>query len=320
MSQTTRILAALIAGLAIGIVGARLGWDALAAAEADLILHGGKVATVDSRFSIHQAIAIRDGRIIEVGRDRAVLKHRGSRTEMVNLEGRLVVPGLMDSHTHPTEASLTEFDHPIPEMESIQDVIDYLAARAKVVKPGEWISLQQVFITRLREQRYPTRAELDKAAPRHPAIFRTGPDASLNTLALKRCGIDKDFKIPDGVPGKVEKDTRGEPTGILRTYANYAKVETTRARKASEADYLSRLTELFKDYNSVGITTIGDRSADANSLARYEKLRESNPLTVRNSASHHVATLGPIEQIQQRIRDVAMHPLFNITGTMLSLV
>ncbi|HEY0549491.1 MAG TPA: amidohydrolase family protein, partial [Verrucomicrobiae bacterium] len=155
----------------------------LHAAEADLILHHGKIVTVDNRFSIEQAVAIRDGRILQVGKDTAILKLKGARTELVDLQGRMVLPGLMDSHTHPTGASMTEFDHPIPDMESIRDVLDYIAGRANVVKPGEWIVLQQVFITRLREQRYPTRAELDAAAPEHPVMFRTGPDASLNSLA-----------------------------------------------------------------------------------------------------------------------------------------
>ena len=71
---------------------------------------------------------------------------------------------------------MTEFDHAIPEMESIGDVLDYVRARAKVLKPGQWIEVRQVFITRLREQRYPTRQELDDVAPQNPVIFATGPD------------------------------------------------------------------------------------------------------------------------------------------------
>src|SRR4051794_13606723 len=95
------------------------------AAEADLILHNGKIVTVDNRFSVQQAIAIRDGRIMQVAKDSAVLKLKSARTEMVDLNGCMVLPGLMDSHTHPTSASMTEFDHPIPDMESIRDVLDY---------------------------------------------------------------------------------------------------------------------------------------------------------------------------------------------------
>src|SRR5690349_10827281 len=76
----------------------------LRAAEADLILHHGKVATVDDRFSIQEAVVVQDGRIVEVGRNEDVLKRRGTRTQLVDLRGRLVLPGLMDSHAHPADA------------------------------------------------------------------------------------------------------------------------------------------------------------------------------------------------------------------------
>ena len=112
------------------------------AAEADLILHGGKVVTVDNGFSIHEAIAIEAGRIVQVGRSDDVLKRRRPGTEVLDLRGKLVLPGLMDSHAHPASACLTEFDHPIPAMESIDDVLDYIRSRARVLKEGEWIEVR----------------------------------------------------------------------------------------------------------------------------------------------------------------------------------
>src|SRR5262249_37950184 len=151
----------------------------------DLILHNGKIVTVDRAFSVHQALAVRDGRIARVGAERDILALRGPSTRVVDLHGRTLIPGLIDSHVHPTDASMTEFDHAIPEMESIRDVLDYIRARAAALGPGRWIQVSQIFITRLREQRYPSRAELDEAAPRNPVVFATGPDASLNTLALR---------------------------------------------------------------------------------------------------------------------------------------
>src|SRR5205085_10638657 len=101
-------------------------------------------------------------------------------------------------------------------MQSIGDVLAYIKSRAAILPEGQWIEVHQVFITRLAEQRYPTRAELDAAAPKHPVLFATGPDASLNSLALANSGIDKHFKVT-GL-GAIEKDpTTGEPTGILRS-------------------------------------------------------------------------------------------------------
>jgi predicted amidohydrolase YtcJ len=282
----------------------------LHAAEADLILHHGKIVTVDNRFSIEQAVAIRDGRILQVGKDTAILKLKGARTELVDLQGRMVLPGLMDSHTHPTGASMTEFDHPIPDMESIRDVLDYIAGRANVVKPGEWIVLQQVFITRLREQRYPTRAELDAAAPEHPVMFRTGPDASLNSLALKLSGIDRNFKVSDGGAGFVEKDTNtGEPTGILRNCSRFVPVKSS-TRPATDEEKRKRLVELFRDYNSVGLTTICDRDASEAAIELYKGLRSNGELTVRVAVSQGVSSLGEMEKIQERIRKIGSDPLF----------
>src|SRR3954454_4663860 len=175
--------------LSLGLCGAAVGAD-----EADLILYHGKVVTVDRDFSVRQALAVKGDRLLRVGTDREVLETRGPRTEVIDLGGKLVLPGLIDSHTHPTGACMTEFDHPVPDMETIQDVLDYIRERARILGEGEWVVVRQVFITRLEEQRYPARAELDRVAPRNPVLFSTGPDASINTLALKLSGIDKDFQ------------------------------------------------------------------------------------------------------------------------------
>ncbi|WP_165228302.1 amidohydrolase [Aquisphaera insulae] len=284
-----------------------LGGYAARADDADLILHHGKVVTVDRRFSIRQAVAVKGDRLLLVGTDEEVLKTRGPRTEVVDLEGKTVLPGLIDSHTHPTDASQTEFDHPIPDMETIRDVLDYVRSRARALGAGKWVVVRQVFITRLREQRYPTREELDRAAPENPVLFSTGPDASVNSLALRLSGIDRDFR-PEG-PGKVERDpATGEPTGILRNLTRYVRVSPP-DREPSEPDRDRRLLELFADYNSVGITAVIDRDADAAAVDRYRRLHEAGALTVRLGISRHVDNLGPLDAILGEIRRVAEDPL-----------
>jgi predicted amidohydrolase YtcJ len=228
---------------------------------------------------------------------------------VIDLQGRMVLPGLMDSHSHPADAAMTEFDHPIPDMETIADVLAYIRARARVVPAGSWIEVRQVFITRLKEQRYPTRAELDAAAPQHPVIFATGPDCALNTMAMKISGIDRDFKVTDGGSGFAEKDANGEPTGILRNASRYVRIEAAR-RRATDADRAARLKELLADYNSVGLTSVCDRNASPGNIEIYKQLHGRNELTVRLNLSHQMAGIGAVADIEERIRDVAKHPLF----------
>ncbi len=188
-------------------------------------------------------------------------------------------------------------------------MLDYFKTRAEQLEDGGWIVLQQVFITRLREQRYPTRAELDRAAPKNPCVFRTGPDASLSTLALKLSGIDKDFRVTDGGPGYAEKDSQtGEPTGILRGCNRYIKSRAP-GRKATEQDRYERVLALFKDYASVGLTGICDGDASQGNLDLYSKMLEKGELPVRIAAQYHVDTIGPLEQIEESIRKVGRHPL-----------
>jgi len=282
---------------------------AASAAEPDLILHHGKIVTVDRGFTIHQAISITGDRITAVGGNEEILRARGPRTEVVDLEGKMALPGLIDSHVHATGAAMTEFDHVIPEMESISDVLRYIRARAEAMGEGQWVCLRQVFITRLREQRYPTRAELDEAAPRNPVLFSTGPDASVNTPALKLSGIDKDFRVNDGGQGFIEKDpVTGEPTGILRNCTRYVKYQEA-TREPAEEDRRQRLVKLFADYNAVGLTTISDRSADAVAVERFRALRDGGQLSVRMSLCYYIDTIGPLEAILEKIRAVASHPL-----------
>jgi predicted amidohydrolase YtcJ len=288
---------------------------------ADLILHHGRIITVDETFRIAEALAVNGDRILAAGTEAEILKFAGAQTAKVDLKGKTVLPGLIDSHTHPWAAAMTEFDHPIPAMETIADVLDYLRARAQVLPDGEWIVLQQVFITRLKEQRYPTRAELDLAAPKHPVVFRTGPDASMNSLALEHAGIDRDFVIPGGLAGRIEKTADGEPNGILRNFSNYITIPPQTARRAvTENDREDRFKLLMRDYHSVGITSICDRNANPSDLELYKKLRDKKELAVRVSISHRLNTLGALEEIERNLARIAADPLFREKDSLLRII
>ena len=272
------------------------------------IFHSGKILTVDPQFRTLQAFAIRDGRIVAVGTNADITKLAGAGTERIDLGGKTVMPGLIDSHVHAPSASMYEFEQPVPDMETIEDVLSYFRARAKTNEPGTWITLSQVFITRLREQRYPTRAELDSAAPKHPVAFRTGPDASLNSLALSTSGIDATFQVPEGQPCRVERDGKGEPTGILRNCGRYIRSESG-GPSPTDADRLARLRQLLADYNAIGITSIVDANADRSGLELYRTLLEKNALTCRTFLAYGVDAQAPLDRIEAAIREAASHPL-----------
>jgi predicted amidohydrolase YtcJ len=283
----------------------------LAVAQApDLILHNAKIVTVDARFRIVRAMAVRNDRITATGTSASILKLRGPKTSVIDLKGQTVLPGLIDSHTHSLDASMFEFDHEIPTMATVEDVLTHIRNRSQVVPEGEWISLRQIFITRLKEQRYPTRAELDEAAPKHPVIFSTGPDASLNTLALARNGITRDTKSPAGNPGKVELDPKtGEPTGILRTYAAFVATVPS-GRQPTDADRQARLKMLMADYNSLGITSFTERAATPRHIDIYRQLYEKKELTTRIFLDYHVTNPnGDWKEVESEIARASTDPL-----------
>lgn len=293
----------------------------LALQNADLILHGGRVVTVDRDFTIAQALAVKDGRLLRVGSDADVLTHRGKGTSVVDLGGRMVLPGLIDSHVHPGGAAGYEFDHEIPPMGSIEEVLAHVRARAETLEDGQWIRLHQVFITRLREQRYPTRAELDAAAPKNPVLYATGPDAMLNSEALRLSGIGKGSAVTDGGTGRIEMDAAGEPTGMLRSCTRLAKYQAPPSeRKPSGDEGRERLRALFADYNAVGLTAVGDRASEGASTKIYGELLARGELTVRLALSPQVDTAGSVEEIVKKIRAVAADPLATRGTPMLRII
>ncbi|MEI7701449.1 MAG: amidohydrolase [Planctomycetia bacterium] len=276
--------------------------------DADLVLTNAKIVTVNPAFALADAMAIRGDRILAVGTNEQIRAYAGPSTRQIDLNGKMVLPGLIDSHVHATGASVFEFDHPIPEMETLADVLRYIQKRAEALDDGQWISVNQVFITRLRDQRFPTREELDQVAPRNPVCFRTGPDAALNSLALSLNGIDRNFEITDGQPGKIEKDpVSGEPNGVIRSGARFIKM-TSAEKTPSPEQQQEQLRQLLADYNSVGITGIVQRSTDSAGLELFERLQKDNQLTCRTFLCWGISPSGEWSEVQGRIRKAIEHP------------
>lgn len=278
-------------------------------AAPELILHHGQVITMNESFGMAEAVAVEKGRIVAVSDNETVLAMKDATTQLVDLGGQTLMPGLMDSHVHPSSAAMVEFDHEIPTMETIADVLAYIATRVKVSKPGDLIGLRQVFITRLEEKRYPTRAELDLAAPDNPVVFSTGPDSMLNSAALKLAGIDREFKLPEGSSARIEKDpATGEPTGLLRGFNPKLNAKSV-AKSPTAADRYRRTRELFHDYNSVGLTTVADRDSSFGQTALYDELRQKGDLTVRMRVSMSIPAMSLWPASAKAIDEVIQSPL-----------
>src|SRR5690348_16521289 len=141
------------------------------AAPADLIIRDAHIVTVDPRFSTASAAAIQGGRFIAVGSDAAVLKTRGPNTRVIDLHGQTVLPGFNDTHVHLTAGKDLETQVDLTHIRSIKDIQAAISARAKQVKPGDWIvGTRGWWEYQLAEGRLPTRFDLDAAADRKSVV------------------------------------------------------------------------------------------------------------------------------------------------------
>ncbi len=268
----------------------------------------GRIVTVDDAFTITDTMAVDGERIVALGEKAQALAREHPEAKRVDLGGRMVLPGLMDSHAHPVGAATMEFDHPVPDIEDIPQLLDYIASRAMALPEGSLIGVRQVFITRLKEQRYPTREELDRVAPKHPVQFSTGPDSMLNSLALQLAGIDRNFKVPAGSTGVVVFDDKGEPTGLMHAFS--PKINAKSISKSPDASQtLELVRKLFAEYNRVGFTTIADRGASGGNIEVYQALRNSQALTVRLRLSHTFSTGSVWRTTELALDEIIKHPL-----------
>jgi predicted amidohydrolase YtcJ len=252
---------------------------AASASGADLILHGGKVVTVDSAFTVSEAVAVDKGRIVEVGRSSAILaRHRGPETRMVDLEGRTALPGLTDAHVHPLGAGLSNLGDSFMVLRSHAEVQDYIREQAKKTPKGEWIMVPKTFPTRLREMRMPTREVLD-AALEHPVFYDASYATGVNSAALKRSGIDRATKDPPG--SRILRDKAGEPVGILTRGATSLLQGVPRERRYTQEERLNALERMLKRYMEAGLTTVGDRGVNAETYSLYRVLKDQGRLPIR---------------------------------------
>src|SRR5438552_1309881 len=276
----------------------------MAAADADLILHNGKIVTVDQNFAVTQAVALKDGKITRVGTDQDVLAaERGPQTKVIDLQGRTVLPGLIDSHVHPDEAGLSEFRRPLPPLDSFAAVENYIRSQAERTLKDRWIVVPRTFPTRLKEMRMPTRKVLDVVTD-HPVLFDASYVVVVNTLALKLSHIDRNTpNPPDGV---IVKDANGEPNGILRNAESLIKGLDT-GEHFSDHEKLLALEQQLRRYVEAGLTSIGDRGVQEEQIALYRKLKQEHRLPIRAVLTWLPHVPGPPQNLLDKIRSVDFH-------------
>ena len=244
----------------------------------DLIISGGKIITVDKDFSFAEAVAVKDGRIIAVGDRDEIEALKGAGTKMLDLKGKVLMPGINDSHCHLTWTivSLPPYmlDLMFPKVKSIKDIREEVKAAVAKAKPGEWIlggGWNQGVIEELIADlnRVPGKSDLDDIAPDNPVwLYEFSRHTSfVNSMALELAGITKD--TPDPVGGSYHKDANGELTGYLIETANAA-IELAAPRKT-----MDELIEAFNAnvgymnrYGITSCTTASERPMDVNLYSR----------------------------------------------------
>jgi predicted amidohydrolase YtcJ len=267
------------------LVAALLAVSTVAAAAqmADTILVNGKIVSVDDRFTIAQALAIRGERIVAVGSTAEVEKLKGPQTRVIDLAGRTVIPGLIDNHAHwirAAEHDELRFDGVTSRAQALR----MLADRVRATKPGEWIAVlggwsEEQFTDDPRG--FPL-DELDRIAPNNPvAIQAVYNHTYLNSVGLTAAKIDA--STPDPAGGTIEKDAGGKPAGLVRGAGGVAFVAGRIPLESQEA-WLGNTRKLVAYLNAMGLTAwldAGGRGMGAKHYEPYRHLAERGELNIR---------------------------------------
>jgi predicted amidohydrolase YtcJ len=296
-------------GRVVALALAILAAPAVARAQApDTVLVNGKIVTVDDRFTIGQALAIRGGRIVKVGDTAEIDALKGPQTRVIDLAGRTVIPGLIDNHAHWVRAA----EHDELRFDGVTSrarALDMLAERVRVTPPGQWI----VVLGGWSEEQFTDEAkgfsleELDRIAPNHPVVLQAVYNHSyLNSVALVAAKIDAATADPPGA--RIEKDASGKPTGLVRGAGGVAFVAARIPLENQEA-WLANTRKLVAYLNSLGITTwldAGGRGMGAKHYEPYKHLADRGELNVRLfwTTIRQPATPAQVDAVIVEIREL----------------
>jgi predicted amidohydrolase YtcJ len=281
---------------------------------ADLILSNGKIITVDDRFSIAEAVAIRGDRIAATGSNQAIATLAGPNTRRIDLKGRTVIPGLIDNHMHLLRAATTwtrelRFDG----VDSRKQAVEMLRAKAKAAGPGEWVYniggwAHQQFAD---DPRPFTREELDRIAPDNPvALQESYYQVFLNSRALKLLGIEAGAPDPpDFVKGSILRDAAGKPTGVVQGDIAATRAVSSKLPKVAPDQLEASSAALVRDMNRAGLTAFGVPGCDADVLDIFQKWKTQNRLNLRVFCIGGAAA-GTPQQVDRSVQQIAAMKLF----------
>jgi predicted amidohydrolase YtcJ len=277
-------------------------------APPDVILSNGKIITVDERFTIAQAAAIRGERFIAVGANQDIARLAGPKTQRIDLRGRAVIPGLIDNHMHLLRAGATwQSEVRWDGVGSRKQALDMLRARTKAARPGEWLySLGGWTIDQFSDNKTPfTRAELDQVAPDNPVLLQSSYyEAYLNSRGLQALGIDE--KSPSDA--WVVRDSAGKPTGRIHEAGIRGLAAKLPQPPANEAE--AGTAAMIKDLNRAGLTAFGSAGCEADLLPIYRRWADQGRLNLRVFCITGVGAGTTPEQVGRALPLIAQMKLF----------
>ena len=216
----------------------------------------GRIYTMDSSRPEVGGVAIRDGKIVYAGEASEARRSAGPHSELIDLKDRVALPGFIESHSHPILLSwyLEEVDCRC--CSSIEEIIEALRQRARATPPGRWVVGNGYDHTLLKEQRHPTRRELDRASDEHPVLLRniTVHNVVANSHALRLARITAATRDPEG--GRIGRDANGEPDGVLWEWAQ--DLIRSHLPEVSLEDIRRQLHNAAEEYLSAGVTSVVD--------------------------------------------------------------
>ena len=232
----------------------------LAHAQADLILTNGKIATMVKQGEFVEAVAIKDGKIAAAGSNAAVLKLKRGDTTVIDAQGRTVIPGLNDSHTHVIRAGLNyNMELRWDGVTSLKRAMEMLKEQAARTPEGEWVKVVGGWSAhQFEEKRMPTLAEINAAVPDKPVfILYLYGLGFLNKKGVETLGYDRNTRYKDGV---IELDAKGEPTGLLVAKPNAMVLYSTlgKTSKLGRADQVNSSIHFYNELNRLGVTSAID--------------------------------------------------------------